>query len=148
MTLTYIKSRNSYERRNLSFELDTENGYSFNWYKIATRVGGAMYVNTFTYSRTTTRHYQEIISLLRQLGYDNIFTIEAPRGLDNLEATKDHYAQKIKDLEEKIANPRCKKFRTIERQRALEAIKIQLNTYLNFLASDQFDEAVQDMLTG
>ena len=148
MSLKYIKSRNSYERRNLTFELDTENAYSFNWYKLAGRVGGAMYVNTFTYSRTTTRHYQEILYLLKQLGYSQIYTIEAPRGLDDVAAIRSHYREMMEEMEKKIANPRCKKSLTTERQKALEAIKNQYNTYLRFLASAQLDQAIDDMLVG
>jgi hypothetical protein len=147
MSLKYVKKRNSYERQNLKFDLNTEIGKSYDWYQIAKKIGGVMYVNTFSYSRTTTRHYSEILHLLRQLGYENIHTIEAPQGLNNVNITKAHYIFKIKELEEKITNPRCKKALIKERQTIINCYNRVLDTYLLHVASEEFDSMINDTLS-
>lgn len=75
---------------NLEFDPTTNVGTSYQWYEITKRVERIQLVNTFRYSVTTASHVEVIQGLLTQLGVKYV-EIEAPKGLQDLQAALIHH---------------------------------------------------------
>jgi len=73
----------------LCFDPVTGKGHSYDWYCISQVIKGELYLNTYSYSSTTRRQVSQLHSLFRQLKV-KYREIEAPLGLQNLEAIKSH----------------------------------------------------------
>lgn len=142
----FVKKRRSYEKNNLTFSVDTGFAYSYRWYCIAKPIAGTMVVNSFSYSRTTKRHYEEILRLVVKLGYEKILTIEAPRGLNSQGAISAHYADMIMSLEKDIAKPRSRESTNKKRRENIEHLKARYSSYMKLVNEEEFDEQMSILL--
>jgi hypothetical protein len=76
---------------------------SYGWYVLAKRIGGVMYLNTYGYSNTTSKH----VSIMhKQFEYRDYQCIEAPQGLQDLECAHRHNIERAKYFEEKATKAR------------------------------------------
>jgi len=101
----------------LTFNPETKEAFSYEWYQLVGEFKGKVFLNKFRYSRTTGKHVQEIRSLLKELGISFI-AIEASHGLQALRnpknTTSEYNAEseikrielKIESLNKKILNAR------------------------------------------
>lgn len=60
-------------------------GHSYRWYELTKVIRGKLVLNTYNYSSCTTKHVAQVRRLLDLLKVDYV-SIEAPRGLQDLEA--------------------------------------------------------------
>jgi len=132
--MKYYPKLKQYKASNLVFDCEKEIAYSYEWYQLAKRINGIMVVNCYNYSPTTIRHMYKIYRLFDELNIEYI-TIEAPKGLQNIERMKEHYSKLINEIESKLANPRCAKHLKFNRQCLLNSYQQRL-TYINTQMSE------------
>lgn len=117
--MKHFKRANIYKNSTgtLTWDLNSLEGYSYNWYCIAKQYGNYVVLNKCGYSPTTSRHVGKLRSLFRQLGYGKlkplfgqlgykVLEVSAPRGLQNLEFAIKYYQDEIKNLKEYNNRPR------------------------------------------
>lgn len=75
---------------------------SYNWYVIARKIGPYMVLNNYCYSRTTIKHFYKIRKQISDTFTQIHFEIEAPRGLQDLDAAESLLKKRIQDLKDKI----------------------------------------------
>lgn len=81
----------------------TQEARSYGWYVLAKRIGGVLYLNTYGYSVTTSRH----VSIMhKHFGYTGYQCIEAPKGLQDLECAHRHNLERARHFEEKASKAR------------------------------------------
>ncbi len=94
---------------------------SYGWYILAKRIGGVMYLNTYGYSVTTSKH----VSIMhKHFGYTGYECIEAPQGLQDLESALNYSRERAQHFIEKHEKSK----RTSTRERYLEAHESWINT--------------------
>lgn len=142
----YVKKRKSYEKSNLTFNVETGYAHSYDWYIIAKPVADTLVVNSFKYSRSTSRHYSDILHLARALGYQKILSVEAPRGLQDGLVIDCYYAMTIDSLEKTISNPRSRESANKWRREKLAHLKATYAAYVRLSDSEQFDEELNALL--
>lgn len=100
--MKHLQKTNELKASNLVFNLNTLEGFSYKWYKIAMPLSqNEILVNNYNYSPTTVKHFYKLIKELKSRGF-NIKTIEAPMGLQDLTEAWDHYIRKIENLTAEI----------------------------------------------
>lgn len=97
--------------------------YSYDWYKLGMQVGDVYLVNNFNYSSTTIKHYYKLMRFIREQKGLKIVTIEAPKGLQNLKAAQDHYAQLMQNVSAELVAPR--KRETTKKRLAAELVELE-----------------------
>lgn len=75
----------------LTFDPLTLEARSYRWYSIARKLKGKLVLNDYAYSVTTRKHTGILQQLFRELGLSYV-SIEAPQGLQNLDAACAHSA--------------------------------------------------------
>lgn len=78
------------DKKKLIYHPNTQQGFSYGWYKICGLIDDRFYLNTFSYSVTTSQHVKTLRDFFdkRDVMY---ISIEAPRGLENRSAIRNHY---------------------------------------------------------
>lgn len=106
VSMKYNKKQGLYRAGNLSFNPETGEAYSYSWFKLTEKVGqNSVLLNTYAYSSTTGRQIQKLRILLNQLGINVVSEIDAPRGLDELDLSIQHYINLIQVLSLEISKP-------------------------------------------
>jgi hypothetical protein len=147
MSFKWIKSRKRFEKQNLTLDPETFEGRSYRWYLISAKIGGKVVVNKYPYSRTTMRHYGEIMRTLRSLGVEEIYSISAPSGLRNQTQTINYYKNEISKYEDQIAKPRSRASTNAARRQHISCLKKELDLYLRLIASEEFDQQINYLLS-
>jgi hypothetical protein len=92
---------------------DGVKAFSYEWYCIALVLpSGKKVVNADTYSPTTGNHIRKVESLL---GSENVVYLTAPRGLDNVSATRRALENEITSINEVLARGGRNKVRQAKR---------------------------------
>ena len=116
-----------YKASNLTFNPATGEGRSYDWYSIARRFDGVQVLNTYRYSVTTGKHIRKLENLFSDLRLECLF-IEAPRGLQDLDAAIEFYRDKIATLETEIKKPRTNKAKNEERKEQIKHFQAMIKT--------------------
>lgn len=74
---------------NLVYNPSAKVAHSYDWYVPAKEINGVMVLNTYRYSVTTAKHVYKMIQLFEERGV-NYITLEAPRGLQDLDCALSH----------------------------------------------------------
>lgn len=146
MSLTYRKCRDRYEKPNLWLDPKTLRSCSYNWYRLSDRMCGKIVINSYAYSRTTSRHYAEVLHWFRINGFYQLFLIEAPRGLQDLSSSIEYYKDKISLYKDKLANPRTRK--RAEYQQTLDFLSARLELVQSLMFETSFNNDLEAMLIG
>lgn len=93
--LKYFTRSNMYKASNVSFNPVTKEAFSYDWWKFTKMIDGKLVFNNYTYSSTTNRHQSKVRSLLSTLRVKIKYTIEAPKGLDNLPVALEHHRSQL-----------------------------------------------------
>lgn len=130
--MKYYKRLKLYKTSNCVFNPETMYATSYGWYDLLKKINGKIVLNTYRYSTSTGKHIRDVRGMLDKL---NILyeTLEAPRGLQNLEVAKTYYENMIDERAAKISAPRTRqstKNRLNEEINALNAKLIQINIWL------------------
>lgn len=148
MSFRWVKSRKRFEKSNLTFDPKTYEGWSYKWYLISAKIGGKIMVNKYSYSRTTSRHYCEILRMLKSLDVAEIYPISAPYGLRNKTMTVKFYKNEIAKYEAEISKKRSRASSNAERRKAIDLLRKELDIYLSLISSEEFDKELDSILTG
>ncbi len=133
--IKYYSRLNVFKASNLVFDPENMTGYSYEWYKLAKSFNGVLVVNNYNYSASTCKHIIKIKTLFDQLGL-TYETIEAPKGLQNLEVSEDHYKNKIESLTKLVNTKGTRKAKNVERLAEIEKLKNKL-TFIQSLKQSE-----------
>lgn len=130
------KARFKLSSSKLDFDPATHLGHSYMWYEISKRINGVTYLNDFGYSTTTRRHYWKIASVMRALGI-KFKCLEAPQGLQNLEASLDY---NVAEYGKAVI---AQKYGRLDKSHYVRyrAKQLRILTALGFIASDACKQA-------
>lgn len=92
--MKYYPRLKQYKASNLVYDLERDQVYSYEWYVIAKKINNTFIINNYPYSPTTLRHSYKVRNLFENLCIDYIL-IEAPKGLQDLDASEQFYKDKI-----------------------------------------------------
>jgi hypothetical protein len=131
--MKHLKRQNFYQSSNLTFFPENGAGYSFNWYRIVDRIKGNVILNTYRYSATTGRHIWKIRKLLNDLGIRIDLEIEAPKGLQDLNAAIEFYIENNDRLQKEINQKGTKKAVNEKRQTKISENLDKINFIKNLM---------------
>lgn len=129
----YAKTKGMYTASNVSFNENTFEGLSYDWWVFVAKINGKLVFNNYSYSNSTRKHQYKMKYLLRTLGITIAMELDAPNGLQNLHRCVEHYLYLIESTNKLIANPRSKPLKNIERMRDIAEYKGKLDYIKNVL---------------
>lgn len=106
--MKYYKTLDMFKASNLTFNPKTNQAYSYDWYLMLTPTKFGLMFNSYNYSPTTVKHKAKVIALMAQMNAKITITIEAPRGLQDLEAARIHNVERLGEETVKNAHARIK----------------------------------------
>lgn len=118
--MKYYKRSGMYKASNVSFNPETYEAYSYDWWLFVCKIGDCIVFNNYNYSNTTSKHQSKLRSLLDELGIKITCTIESPKGLQDLQSTIDYYEVVIANLHAAIDKPRSHKSTNLKRQKQVQ----------------------------
>jgi len=82
------------DTESVSFDFETGEARSYEWYQLGGVIRGKYVLNTFRYSSATSYHVRELRETLKILGIKYI-ELEAPRGLNNLDGVVQYHISEL-----------------------------------------------------
>lgn len=79
--MKFFKRLKLYKAVNVTFNPETMDAYSYQWWRFVGVVEGKLIFNDFRYSVTTARHQRKVRSLMKSLGIKPDITMPLPRGI-------------------------------------------------------------------
>lgn len=116
LPLKLMKRSGIYKASNVTFNPETCQAYSYDWWRFVDRIGGLVIFNSYGYSNSTRKHQYKVKRVMESLGIKVDFEVEAPKGLQDLDSALRHYEYKISKLLGELSNPRTRRS-TNERRR-------------------------------
>ncbi len=98
-----------FKSSNFFFDPKTLYATSYGWYPLLKVIKGKLVLNNYYYSRSTIKHVIRLYRILDLLGIKIDYVIQAPQGLDDLDASVRHYERLIASVRQQLCNPRSKK---------------------------------------
>jgi hypothetical protein len=123
--MKYYSRLRQYKASNLTFNPETGEGRSYEWYSIARKFDGVLVLNAYAYSKTTARHATKLRGLFRSLGLEWV-EIEAPQGLQCLDDARKLVILQIQNLNAEINKPRSRPQKNAERFARIAGLKEKL----------------------
>lgn len=124
--MKYMKRAKIYKASNVTFDPETCQAYSYDWWRFVDRINGKVVFNDFSYSLTTCRHQSKVRGLLRQLGIEINLYVECPKGLQErgaLEGAIRRYNNQIESLRAAIAKPRSREKTNFDRLHSISSLQ-------------------------
>lgn len=121
-----LKKSGIYKAANVTFNPETNEAYSYAWWRFVGVVNGRVIFNNYRYSVTTAKHQSKVRSLMAQLGIEIDHEFACPKGLQNAywaESSFEHYAREMVRLESAMAKPGTRKAKNAERAEQLAGIR-------------------------
>ena len=122
--MKYFKRLKLYKSNECLYNPETMEATSYNWWVFIKLINGVLVFNNYNYSPSTIKHQYKVRDLLRELEIDIDITIEAPKGLQDLNSAIAHYDYLIKELNDAIAKPRSQKKKNLERQKQILELEV------------------------
>lgn len=110
---------------NVTLDPSTLEAHSYSWWLMARRFGDLVVFNSFRYSVSTSKHQFNVRCWLGHHGISYV-TLEAPRGLDDLDSARRRYLRLIDELKAEIAKPRTRKAKNQEREAMIQRHRAKL----------------------
>ena len=134
--MKYYPRLKQYKAYNVIFDETKQIAYSYDWYELAKRINGTMVLNSYGYSNSTTKHCYKIRRLFGDLKIQYV-SIQAPRGLQDLNSAKQHYQLLIENLRAQIIKPRSREKTNIERGHEIKRHINAINIIENLMRANQ-----------
>jgi hypothetical protein len=115
--MKYYSRLKLYKASNVYFNPETCQAYSYNWWRFVDRIKGKVVFNGYTYSSSTSKHQSKVRSVLASKGIKIDFYIEAPRGLQDLDAALAYTYRQYFEAKAKLLNPKRLKKLDAEKKR-------------------------------
>ncbi len=110
--MKFMKRAGIFKASNVTFNPETCQAYSYNWWRFVDIVNGKVIFNNYNYSPSTCKHQSKVRSVLESQGVKIDFFVKAQGGLQR-DSWKDqavnHLSEQIQELETILSNPRRKK---------------------------------------
>lgn len=124
--MKHFKKANIYKNSTGSntFHPSKNEAYSYDWWCYFKDFNGVKVFNSYTYSNTTSKHQNSLLSLLDDLGYnvDHFWDIECPEGLQDLKGLDsgiELYKTRIQELIKLINKKGTKRSKNEERSQLI-----------------------------
>lgn len=133
-----MKRANIYKASNVTFNPETCEAVSYDWWMFTKLVNGKLVFNNHSYSNSTRKHQYKVRSLLRELGLEIDLTVDAPGGLQRDtwgEQALASVQSQIDTIMGQLNNARRKKALDAERIQALNELYKEKQTLTDFIAS-------------
>jgi hypothetical protein len=140
-SMRYRVRTNDFVGSNVDFDPETLRAYSYGWWRFVDRINGLVVFNDYSYSSSTSKHQSKVRGLLRSLGITIDLTIEARKGLQDLDTAIRDYEYRIKELSLKIQAPRTHKAKNLERVAEIEHLQEKIKQ-IKGLQSGALNKAV------
>jgi len=132
--MKYMKRAKIYKANNVTFDPETKEAVSYDWWLFTTVINGKLVFNNFNYSPTTGKHQYNVLSLLRELGIEVDLIVLTTKSLNDESWRKeaiDNLIQNNKDTKELMDKPRSRKAtnerRVLEIEETLKQIELIKN---------------------
>lgn len=133
-----MKRANIYKASNVTFNPETCEAVSYDWWTFAKMVNGKLVFNDHGYSNTTRKHQSKVRGLLRELGLEIDLTVDVPGGLQRDtwgEQALASLQSRIDTIMGQLNNTRRKKALDAERIQALNELHKEKQVLTDFIAS-------------
>lgn len=87
--MKYMQKAGIYKGSNVTFNPETVEAYSYDWWGFVKKIGGKVIFNTYRYSVTTAKHQSKVRSLLRELGIKIDREVQCKDGIHNIDTLKE-----------------------------------------------------------
>lgn len=130
------KRTGTYSASNVTFDPINMTATSFEWWYFVMRIGGKVVFNNYCYSSYTSRHQSKVRSLMASLGIKIDLEIEAPKGLQNLEAALSYHESKIQGLVAEIQKPRTRPEKNRQRAEQVRELQARVESLRKLIRSE------------
>lgn len=123
--MKYNKRQDIYKASNVTFDQNTCEAFSYNWWQFVANINGKVVFNNYNYSPTTIKHQYKVRDLLEKLGIKIDLEIECPAGFQSRDfeiSIDQHYTEKIKELKRQIDKPRSQAKKNMERRKDIKKL--------------------------
>lgn len=132
------KRSNIYKASNVTFNAETHEATSYDWWIFVKRINGKLVFNDHSYSSSTCKHQYKVRSLLRDLGLEIDIIVDARCGLQNSEWPKqalESIQSRIDEVNGQLVNPRRKKALDQERIERLNRLTLEKQELESFIST-------------
>lgn len=129
--MKYYPRLKLYKACNVTFNPNTLDARSYNWWSFVTKVGNKVIFNNYSYSNSTRKHQSKVKSLMNELGISIDFYVEAPEGLQTPSWPRDAIellTYRIKNLQDAVNKKGSKKTKNQERLAEIVLLESRINT--------------------
>ena len=138
--MRYRVKTNDFVASNCDFSLDTLEGHSYSWWNMVQVINGQVVFNWYSYSNSTSKHQRKIRGLLSDLGINVDLTIDARKGLQDLETAIKDYEYEIETLIQKIQAPRTRKSTNEKRAERVRMLQGKIQAIKDLQAGKQLKD--------
>lgn len=138
--MKFMKRAGIFKSSNVTFNPETCQAYSYDWWRFVDRINGKVIFNNYGYSQSTRKHQSKVRSLLRSQGIEIDFEVCVSGGLQRDEwKTKavEYITNVIEGAKTELANPRRKKRLDEERLTRLNEYEKERQELVNFINTIQ-----------
>jgi hypothetical protein len=136
--MKFFKRANLYKASNVTFNPDTCEARSYEWWAFTKTINGVLVFNDHRYSVSTAKHQSKVRALLRDLGHDIGLVVDARCGLQNDEwksQAVDSISHEIESIKLALASTRRKKALDQSRLERLNTLTKEKQELEDFIAS-------------
>lgn len=136
--MKHFKRANIYKASNVTFNPETCEAISYDWWTFTKLVNGKLVFNNHGYSNSTRKHQYKVRRLLSELGLEVDLTVDVPGGLQRDTWTEQAVASvqsNIDTLMAQLNNPRRRKSLDAERIQRLNELHKEKQVLTDFIAS-------------
>lgn len=127
--MKYYPKLKLYKASNVTFNPETLEAWSYNWWQFVKLINGMVVFNNYNYSNSTCKHQSKVRGVLNDLGINIDYVVSSRVGLqdDNwIDDAKGIILNKIEELSGAINNPRSKEAKNIERVKQIRYLNQEL----------------------
>jgi hypothetical protein len=136
--MKYMKRANIYKASNVTFNAETHEAVSYNWWTFVKRINGALVFNNYGYSNSTRKHQSKVRTLLSELGLTIDIEISAHGGLQRdtwPDQARESIQTKIDAVMSQLNNARRKKALDASRISTLNELHKEKQELEEFISS-------------
>lgn len=136
--MKHFKRSNMWKASNVTFNAETHEAVSYDWWSFVKRINGQLVFNNHSYSNSTRKHQSKVRSLLRDLGLKIDLVVDARGGLQRDEWTSqalESIESSINEVSSKLQAPRRKKALDQERLERLNELTKEKQALESFIST-------------
>lgn len=127
--MKYMKRLKIYKGRNVTFNPETFEAFSYGWWRFVDQIDGLVVFNNYRYSVTTAKHQRWVGGLMENLGIKIDITMPLPRGISRDQTLEEMILEAEEHLCDVFLENEIRKQEKYERAKQRKAEK-RLEDYL------------------